>query len=255
MLKDTLLKIGFSEKEADIYIAVLEHGRLSYTDLSKKSGLNRTTTYSAAQELIARGVLHEDFTSPVKALVAAPPEALSTIIATEEDHLQKKKILIQEAIENIRSTPTASGYIAPAITFIPQARIAQYLKQRTPEWNASILAHDGIWWGFQDVTFVKHYGDWIKWYWDTSPKEIILKVFSNDEAIEQEMQSKTPSRRMIRFWKGEHAFTGTLWINGDYVGMVNTRETPFTLVEMRDRTLAQNLRTVFAEMWKLTEPK
>lgn len=255
MLQDILNKIGFSDKQITIYTAVLQHGRLSYTDISKKTGLNRTTVYSVAQELLVRGVLQEDFSTPVKALVAAPPEALSVMTAAEEDRLQKKKVLIDEAIENIRSMPTVSGYIAPAITFIPQERMAQYLRQRQAIWNSSIMETDGVWWGFQDVTFVAEYGEWIKEYWESAPAKLTVKLFSNDEAVEKQMQTQTPTRRNIRFWKGESAFTGTLWITGDYIVMINTREKPFTLVEIRDRLLAKNLRTVFDEMWKMTDGK
>lgn len=255
MLQDTLKQIGFSEKETLVYLAILENGRLSFTDISKKTGLNRTTTYSVAQELITRGVLQEDFSTPVKALVTAPPEALAIMTTQEEEQLNKKKVLISKVIDNIRSMPAASGYVAPSITFIPQQRIAQHLRQRTAEWNAHAMANDSIWWGFQDVTFVDVHGDWIKWYWESSPKNLVLKLFSNDKAIEKQMQSQTPTRREIRFWKGEQDFTGTLWISGDFVIMINTREKPYSLIEMRDKLLAQNLRTVFTEMWKLTDKK
>jgi len=254
MLQDILNKIGFSDKQITIYTAVLQHGRLSYTDISKKTGLNRTTVYSVAQELLARGVLQEDFSTPVKALVAAPPEALSVMTASEEERLQKKKVLIDEAIENIRSMPTVSGYIAPAITFIPQERIMQYFKQRNDEWNASLMATDKTWWGYNDIDFIAQYSEeWLSWYWDLAPKEILLKLFSNDEKVEHELKKRMPSRREIRFWEGDHVFTGSLWIIGEYVVTVNVRQSPHYLIEMRDKALAQNLRTVFAEMWKLTD--
>ncbi|MDD2786218.1 MAG: helix-turn-helix domain-containing protein [Patescibacteria group bacterium] len=253
MLKDILAKIGLSEKEITVYTSVLEHGRLSYTDLSKKTGLNRTTTYSVAQELLSNGMLQEDFSSPVKALVAAPPEALAAMATEEETRLEKKKQLVNEAIEEIRSAPSAAGYVAPAITYIPQQRIQQYFKQRNDVWNASLMATDKTWWGYNDIDFIKQYStEWLSWYWELAPKEILLKLFSNDEKIEHELKNRMPERREIRFWKGEHVFTGSLWIVGEYVITVNVRQSPHYLIEMRDPALAQNLRTVFAEMWKLT---
>ena len=125
-----------------------------------------------------------------------------------------------------------------------------YIYKQTPAWNESILKGDKIWWGFQDVSFVSAYGDWIEWYWQRAPEEVTLRLFSNDESIERDMQTRTPARRAIRFWKGEQAFTGTLWVIGDTVVTINTRQKPFTLVETRDRLLAQNLRTVFAALWE-----
>src|SRR3989338_55015 len=221
MLKEDLKKIGFSEKEVMVYLAVLEHGRLSYTDLSQKTGLNRTTTYSVTKELLARGILEEDLATPVKDVVAALPEALLAMTAREEARLQEKKALVEKAIADVRAMPAVSGYVAPAIAFIPEDRIAAHLRQRNDAWNTGVLASDKIWWGFQDVTFVAAYGDWIEWYWQRAPEDVTLRLFSNDESIEREMQTRTPARRAIRFWKGEQAFTGTLWVIGDTVVTIN----------------------------------
>lgn len=249
MLKETLKKIGLTEKEVDVYSAVLEHGKLSYTDISKKTGLNRTTVYSVAKELLSRGVLQEDLATPVKALFASSPEALSILTIHEETLLKEKKRLVAEAINDIRSLPPVSHYVAPVVTLIPEQRIAQYLRERNDDWNTGVLVLDKTWWGFQDVSFVSKYGDWIEWYWANAPKDISLKLFSNDAAIERMTQARTPSRREIRYWKGEQAFTGTLWVIGDTVININTRQTPFTLIETHDRILAQNLRTVFSKLW------
>ncbi len=254
MLSDLLSKIGFSKKESILYETVLQYGRLSYTDLSQKTGLNRTTTYSAARELLIKGILQEDFSSPVKNLIAAPPEALLVMTTQEEAKLKEKKELVGKAIENIRTIPTISGYIAPAISFIPEPRIAQYLKQRNDEWNRSLLATDKTWWGFNDSNFIARYGiEWITWYWKVAPKGIHVKVFSNDKSIEHELQKQMPNEREVRFWRGNHEFTGSFWIIGEYVVTTNVRQSPHYLVEMRDKTLAHNLRTMFSTLWSATE--
>lgn len=249
MLQEILKNIGFSEKEIAIYSVILENGRISYTDIAKKTSMNRTTVYSVAKDLLMRGVIQEDLASPVKALVAAPPESLAVTTSAEEKILKEKMVLISKAIEDIRSMPSISHYVAPAITFIPEKRIATHLRERNDEWNRNILASDRTWWGFQDTSFVSEFGEWIAWYWQHAPNDIVLRLFSNNTTIERTMQTQTPSRREIRFWKGEQAFTGTLWVIGDTVITINTREHPFSLVETRDKILAQNLRTVFMTLW------
>lgn len=252
MLKETLSKLGFSEKEIGVYTAVLEHGKLSYTDISKKTGFNRTTVYSVAKDLLARGVLQEDLATPVKALMAASPEALSVMTTQEEEQLKEKKRLVAEAIKDIRALPPTSHFVAPTITFIPGERIDQYMRERLEAWNNDGMAYDKTWWGFQDVSFVAKYGEWIEWFWKQAPKGLSLKLFSNDAAQERDMQTRTPSRREIRFWNGEYMFTGTLWVIGDTVININTDGTPSSLTETRDPVLAQNLRTVFAKLWETT---
>ena len=250
MLAETLKKLGLSGKEIVVYTTVLTHGRLRFTDISKITKLNRTTVYSVAHELLARGLLQEDLATSVKALVPTSPEALNTFVLKEEARVQEKKKLIAEAINDIRALPSTAGYVAPVITYIPEERINTYMHEHAPKWNESMLQTDKIWWGFQDASFVLQYADWIEWYWTIAPAALTLKLFSNDTAIEREIQTRTPSRREIRYWKGEETFTGTLWITGDYVININTHVSPFSLVETHDRVLAQNLRTVFAKLWE-----
>ena len=186
-----------------------------------------------------------------KSLVAAPPESLSYLFETEEKRLQEKKALVEKAIEEVRAMPSTSGYIAPIVNFIPQERIAQYFVQRNDVWNESLLEHDKTWWGFNDIQFIEQYGmNWLSWYWEHAPKDILVKIFSNDQKIERQLMEQMPKERTIRFWKGNHEFTGSLWIIGEYVVTVNVRQEPHYLVEMRDRILAQNLRTVFATLWE-----
>lgn len=253
MLKDILRQLGFSDNEIAVYLSVLEYGRLSYTNLSKKTGLNRTTTYSASRELLNRGLLQEDLSSPVKALVAAPPEALSDLTAREEAALNEHKALVEQAVGELRSLPTVSGYVAPAITFIPQERIQRHFRERNDDWNASLLKTDQTWWGFNDIAFMEQYSaGWLPWYWEHAPKGIRVKNFSNDKGVERELQKTLPTEREIRFWRGDHVFTGCLWIIGEYVVTVNVRQSPHYLVEMRDPVLAHNLRTVFATLWEAT---
>jgi HTH-type transcriptional regulator, sugar sensing transcriptional regulator len=52
-----LKKFGFSEKEASIYIAILELGEASASNIANKSGQNRTTTYSILSQLVREGVV------------------------------------------------------------------------------------------------------------------------------------------------------------------------------------------------------
>src|SRR3989338_3820252 len=143
MLHSLLKQLDFNDKEITIYLAILEKGKINPSEVAQITGINRTTVYSVAKELIRRGIVSED-------LGASP------------------------------------RLFVPKIVFVPQENLESYLYSRAAVWNESIMQSDGIWWGFQDQTFTKHYQKWIDWYWKNSaPEKLKLQLLSNQSEIEK----------------------------------------------------------------------
>ena len=250
MLNDLLKKLGFGDKEIEVYLTVLKHGKILPADVAKLTKLNRSTVYSVAGDLIKQGVLTEDLGGSVRYLLALPPEDLMRLAETEEKKLEGKKKLIQETIGELKSFASEAVYSLPKITFIAEEEIERHLHKRSAAWTESMIKVDGIWWGFQDHSFVTYYMPWIEWYWKTAPPGVSLKLFSNPSDVERVMKEKNIQRREIRFWKEARDFTTSLWAIGDYVVMIMTNNRPFYLVEIHDAALSHNLREMFKGIWK-----
>ena len=249
MVNDLLKQLGFGDKEITVYLALLQHGKISPASLAKIVKLNRSTVYSIAKELSAKGVIAEDLGSANMYLVAKPPEDLVLLAQKEEKDLAEKKNIIQNAIQELHSITKATQYTVPKIIFLAQDQVQEYLYKQTPMWDESILKYDGTWWGFQDQTFVKNYETWIDWYWEKGGnKKTQLKLLSNEAA--EEIKKKKFERREIKFWEQSHNFQATTWILGDYVVMIATQQKPFYLVQIHDATLANDMRQVFKGIWK-----
>jgi len=139
-------------------------------------------------------------------------------------------------------------YIIPKINFVPEEDIDNYLRKRADEWDKSILTYDKTWWGFQDSLFVENYSDWIDWYWTNSRPEISLKLLSNEGQKELEIKDRY-KQRQLKYFKNDHNFSSTIWINGDYIIVIQTSERPFYLFEIKERGLAKSLRYMFKKLW------
>lgn len=251
MLQDILKEFDFSQKESDLYLAILQQGKVTPTDLAKITGINRTTVYSVAKELIKKGVVAEDLGGKNSYLVARPPQDLAQIVKKDEKKLEIKKQMLEKAVEELANFSKNTKYAVPKIVFIGEDDLESYLYKQTPVWNESIAQYDGHWWGFQDQSFVRFYEEWIDWYWQSgSPKNIKLRLLSNKTA-ESIKQKKFPNR-IIKLWTDGN-FTSTIWVNGDYVIMIVTSQKPHYLVEIHDMVLAHNLREVFKGIWKNTK--
>lgn len=250
MLLETL---GFNRKEVDVYLAVLQSGKVSASDIARKTGINRTTVYSVSKELMKKGVIREDLGKKTRYLVALPPSELTSLTEKEERRLLEKKRMIENAIVQLEPLTKGAAFAIPKITFIEEENLEQYLHKRNEDWANSIVEHDGIWWGFQDHTLVEHYEGWINWSWAQPFQSTMhLQLLTNQSDIEQEMGKKY-ERRKMKFWKQEPSFTGTLWINGDYLVLIFTHEHPHYLVEMHDKILSGNIRSVFKALWEFVK--
>lgn len=249
-MNQLLAELGFSEKEVKVYLTILQNGRIILADLAKITGINRTTVYAIAKELIKRGVIAEDLGSSPTHLVALPPEELHTIIRREEQSLEGKRLAVNRAIKELTKVTASLKYSIPKITFVNEERLNDYLYKQTPVWNKSLEEREPTWWGFQDPSLIEHYHEWIDWYWqEANPETIDLKLLTSQGDIEAVMKEKNYQRRQIKFWQEAADFTATTWINGDYVVMVMTREHPHYLVEIHDSVLAHNMRQLFKGIW------
>ena len=248
MINELLTNLGFGEKEIKVYLTLLQHGKLTPASLAKITQLNRTTVYSTAKELVQKGVIIEDLGGKTLYLVAKPPQDLAVLAQREEKQLQEKKAIINNAVEELQAITKSTQYTTPKIIFVAQDELESHLHKQTPVWDESVLKYDGLWWGFQDHTFVQNYEKWIDWYWEKGGKpNVALKLISNEVA--EQIKKKKFERRQIRFWKESHNFTATTWILGDYVVMIVTNQKPHYLIEIHDAALAHNQRELFKGIW------
>ena len=253
MLSELLQRLGFTEKEIQVYLTVLENGKLVPALIASLTKIKRPTVYAVGKELVKKGVITEDLEGPGGYFVALPPENLEAAIKQEERAVLEKKRVAKEAIEELQSLPKSKSYSVPKMRFIDEYNVRDFLYKQTPVWEESMKREgETTWWGFQDHTFVEHkeFREWIEWYWKRAPKEYDLKLISNDSEIEEKMKSKNIERRIIKFGKETFKVTGTNWILGEYVVFVMSKQRPYYLVEIRDAVYAQNMREVFKKTWE-----
>lgn len=256
MINDSLKKLGLSDKEVAVYLAILQQGKTTPSNVALLTKINRTTVYSIAKDLVKKGFLTEDLGGKTTFLVATTPQDLTFLVKKEERELEKKKQLIESVISNLQNFSEHSKYAIPKISFIQEEDLEEYLYRRSDEWHSSIMKYDGILWGFQDHTFAENYEKWIDWEWQVGgPKNLRLRLFSNQSGIEEKNLKKGYTRRQIKYWQPKDEFTATVWVHGDYLILVSTRERPHYLVEIYDALLADNIRKFFKGVWEQINEK
>jgi len=246
----SLESLGFSEKEIQVYLAVIKLGKTTPAVVAKLTKIGRPTVYNLAKSLISKGVIAEDVADKILHLVALPPEGLRAGIERARIDLAKREETVNSVIEEIGQIGSVKNYPVPKLRFVEESELSDYLFQSAMKWHKSVLAKDAVWHGFQDHSFLEHYEDWIDWSvrkFKGPPYEV--RLFSNSSQIEERLEG-TISVRKVKFLKGSQ-FTATTWALGDYLVMINTRVKPFYLVEIHDELMVDNMREVFKNLWPL----
>ncbi len=250
MLEKLLNQLGLGHKEQIVYKLILEHGKIAPALISRLAKINRTTVYSVAKELQEKGLIIEDLGGRTLYYLPVRDTELEKVIEIENEKAKNKIESIKELQGFLKNIPESKTYSVPKVRFVDEVDLEKYLYEASPRWIENQLATDTTWWGFQDHTFVERYEEWIKWFWNKAPKEINLKLFSNQSEIEEKMKENNIDRRQIRFWNEGGELTSTEWIVGDYIIQIVTKERPYYLVEIKDSVMAHNLREIFKALWK-----
>jgi len=251
MIEEHLKELGLNEKQVTTYLALMEKGRTSPAELSDITGINRTTIYAVAKELASKGLIAEDLAGKNSYLTALPPESVGAMLQREEIELKKKRIVAQQAMEELRKLTRDTRYSIPKIHFVHEDEVEGFLHKQAKTWVNSIMKYDTIWWGFQDTTFLKFHQSWIDSFWKSiPPKNLSVRLLTNQSKFESEMVSRGYTNRTVKYWNGDGKFSATTWVAGDYLIMIVTNQKPHYLVQIYDVRLAENMRELFKGIWE-----
>jgi predicted transcriptional regulator len=249
-MEEALKELGFSDKEIRLYSLILKYKKITPSQLAKVSKINRTTVYAIVKSLIGKGLVAEDAGGKSLRLVPVPPNELKKLVRKEEREFRSREKAITQLAENLSLAQVGAEYSVPKIRFVEDADVGDYLYDNLEKWIASMLKTDPTWWGFQDHSFAENHKEWIDWSWKHSPPQIQLKLLSNRSQVEERLKGRYAKRQM-KFWDKAQGFTGTIWLLGDYVVMVVTRDKPFYIIEIHDAVMAHNIREVFRNLWEM----
>jgi len=99
MLQD-LIKLGLSDKEARVYMAMLEMGPSSVTEISKKARITRTNTYHILNALAVKGLVSTHEKKSKMIFAAEDPERIISMLEIKlkeiEDGIRHAKKILPE---------------------------------------------------------------------------------------------------------------------------------------------------------------
>jgi len=105
----TLIELGFTEKEAKIYIALLSLGKGTVSEITRKAGINRTTGYDILNDLVKKRVISVSGKEPKQEYLAESPDKILEYLESELEQKQKNLKEAKNLIPQLKSIHTVAG--------------------------------------------------------------------------------------------------------------------------------------------------
>lgn len=116
-INEFLQNIGLNEKEAAIYLELIKYEHLSPTDISKKTGINRTTIYPVIEQLVEKRLVKEVEGLKTSKFKAEPAERLRTYFEEKKAQYEEQERLLDDVVPQIRGLEKKGESNTPVIKY------------------------------------------------------------------------------------------------------------------------------------------
>lgn len=241
-LKINLQSFGFSEKEGDVYVALLELGKGTVSKIAQQAGINRTTGYDILGSLVSKKLVSVSGKEPKQEYAAEPPTAITEylkrrIMETEGCIAQAEKILpeltLLHTIEN-----------RPKIRFYEGIDGLEYVYEDTLTSSESIRAYATV-----DDMHKALPNYFPKYYKRRADKNILIRAIVPDTPIGRERaRHDTEEKREIALVpRDKYYFSPELNIYDNKVMIASWREKLGVIIESEE--IADAMKKIFELAW------
>ena len=247
-------ELGFNQKEIEVYLCLARLGKSSATVLAKSCQMPRSTVYSVLDQLYQRGLVSLEQKKGITLFIPNPPSSIQRMVESDKEEqikeIEKKEQVASELVEVISPLFKSENFSVPKLQFFEgKANVTSMLYDYCREWQKNITHSDRIWWGYQDNSFVEEYREWLEYYWASMIEGEEVRLFSNKSEIEKELKDQVKGRTIKLVPKGFH-ISSTIWVLGEYVITIMTRQKPHYAFQLKDAVFAANQRQIFQLLWQ-----
>lgn len=247
-LANDLAKLGFSEKEAMVYLASLELGPSPVQKISQKSGVNRATTYVMIESLMQHGLMSSFQKGKKMQYTAEKPERLNRIIHKERDIVKEKEETIKRILPDLEAVLSASGE-RPKVSYYEGEEGLEAMRETIFESKSKemddFISLDDVWHLLPEESWKKH------------NKRLKEKKVQGRMLYTVESQYEPPAEgqglwEYRKLPKKDFPMHGELTVYGDRVAMIALKGKLIGVI-IESKEMAMMVRTLFELAWRHAE--
>ncbi len=239
MLK-TLQKLGFTDKEAKVYLANLELGPSKIPAIAEKSGIKRTTVYVVVESLMQKGLVSFFKSRKTKKFVAEEPSKLSSL-------LKEKYIALKQIMPQLEALIKSKKENRPEVRFYRGQQGCLNVIQQSLEKPLSEVLFIGSVADIYKITTKKY--DYEHYFPIRIKKKIKLKAlyFKDKDSLELQINAKK-NLREVKFLPKNYYFPSSMLIFQDKVALISSEKELVSIV-IQSADLAEMERQKFNMLW------
>lgn len=245
MLEEQLEKFGLSEKEAKVYLALLELGASTVNEIAKAAEVNRSTVYVVLEALEKKGLASGTQNEAIQRFKAAPPEKLGEIANENLKRQQNVASIVSDIIPDLKSLHSEQKHRPKVRVFEGKDGIREvyYSILDMPNAKELLVYADG-------ATIAKEYPEFFKKNEERNNIGIPMRAVNPYSKINEVVikRSKYPLDTFLLIPKDKFNFNSDLAIYGDVVAFVSRQDGLGVMIESKH--MADAMRGHFELVWE-----
>lgn len=244
-LEEKIKKLGLSDKEAKVYLALIELGQASPSEVASYSGVNRATTYVILEELRKKGLATSLEKNKKIHFIAESPERLKNLFETEKEKLEENFSDLKNVLPDLEKLYESRGE-RPKVRFFEGKEGIAAIREDVLKVKTNYF--------YQIVPIDESYR-----FFPPKPNDHREKMAKKLSKILRKTIYTTKKGRIFpeksgkldfnKFLSGEK-FSTEVVIYGKKVALVAHKNKPIGII-IEDEVISHTVKVIFEIIWKL----
>ena len=240
---DALKEFGLNEKEAKIYLALLELGEAKAYEIAHKTRIARPTVYDVLDKLITEGLVGSYDKHKIRHYIASDPEKIKRNLISKQTAFENLLPELKSVYNKLQAKPKVSFYEGvEGIKTVFEETIAAKNKQL----KGILSVHDLF-----EVPGKKYMNDYVTRRIKLGYPLRVIR--SKTKEIAETWPTSERELRQLRYTPESMIFTMTIYLYDNKVGLISSVKENFGMV-IESLEYSQAMNHLFEALLQISKP-
>lgn len=251
-LKKTLLLLGISDFDANVYLAALKKGSASISYLSRELQVERPTIYSSLERLESKNLIPSTRAPYMRTIDIEPPSRILSLLEKQKADLSQEENHLENIMPEVMASFAEKGRLSSFRLFEGREQFLTIFEESLKEADREILFYGNA------AEFIRFEGleyekNWIKKRLrrNISIRMIIHPFDQNESELKNIEKTDKKELRTTKYLLGDHPFKSSYMIYGFQTVLWNP--TAERAVVLNDPVITEMFEQTFETLWKITQ--
>jgi len=248
-IKNFLLDFGLTDKEITVYLSLLKTGPNTIMNLSRETGIKRSTTHNTVEELIKKGLVSQTNYGERRMVVAEDPKKLEFLMEQKQWEMKKLEDNLPEIVKSIYdAVPKAKDNVETSVKYYEGEKELRYVYDQ-------ILKSSNIY-TFVNVDKIKdNFPEYIDIFSNALKSKSGIEMWEilehHNRGSDSEDDYNSPKYHFKYVPAGTTLTDTDITIFDDNIALINIQKERPTAIIIQSRSLAQAVKNIHQLAWNL----